>query len=176
MKFLISDIKFCEHVYFFSFLYQNPLFLGFYTSACKNWIALPHACNFTESVFIPVCNFLCLIWISVILLFCAQDVGVQKAYVSSETWDSFNLAVQWVPGVISMFRYKNPPKTPCDQTHPFSMLVWPQCLLQQAALQKSWTATRAWIVDLSLELISDHSSDGRNLIHQLNLQTARVLP
>lgn len=67
-------------------------------------------------------------------------------------WYSFDLAVQWVPGVNSMFKYKAPPKTPCSQTHPFSILVWSQCSLQQAALQKSWTATQAWIAELSPEL------------------------
>lgn len=75
-----------EHVnILFSFCIKPPYFYRVYTSACKKWITLPHACNFTESAFIPVCNFLCLIWTSIIIIFCAQVVGVWKAYVSSET-------------------------------------------------------------------------------------------
>lgn len=82
-KFIISDINLFENVHIlFSFCI---LLLGVYTSSCKNWMTLPHACNFTESAFIPVCNFLCLIWTSKTIIFCAQVVGVWKAYVSPET-------------------------------------------------------------------------------------------
>lgn len=69
--------------FFFPFCIKTPYYSEF--TACKNWITSTHTRNFTESAFIPVSNFLCLIWTSKIIIFCAQVVGVWKAYVSSET-------------------------------------------------------------------------------------------
>lgn len=90
----------------FTFPSQQPSIIR---SLYISWYNLSHlnsSLNLPDFAFISVLKCMCLIWTCKrISMSCAQGVGVQRSYVSSETEIVFFCLCR-IPGVVFMFKHK----------------------------------------------------------------------